>query len=571
MSGDKNISLATAAGIFLLAVALRLPTINSPFFYDDFHAAVTNPAVTGKTDLTNIFTNPSAFSSRPGRRMYRPITLLSYILCFRLFGANPAGWHTFNLLFHGIAAMLVFGVARRVFSENTGRPAAVAALLWSSHPLLNEAIVYQAARSSLLSAIAVLAGVYFHLSIKNEWRRISAVGACLIIGLGCKETAVVLPVLMLLCDISSKSDLRNRFRTYASTVLLIILYLIFRRAVLSVDTFAVSQPVRSVLTNLLTQATAVTAYFSRALWPVSLSIEWDWPEAHSILQPGFRWYFSPLIDVPFLLLLILCVAISFRRYPFFALGLGWFFAAIAPESSIIPLVQAANERRLYLPLAGIALLGGKAIQRVSERKRYFGLAATLTLVVCFSAITLSDSKRWSSGEAQWEVTLENSPSSMRGLHNLAAARLDAGKIETAEKLYTKLRDEYPGYAGGYMGLGRIYLEKGRFDDAEVNFVEATQLDLNNDTPWINLVQVYIVQKKWPEAETTARKGLEVFSTSPLLWNNLGVALASQGKLDDAIKAFDRALELNPRYENAARNRANAVDELKNRNSNNTPK
>jgi len=571
MSGDKNIALAAAAGIFLLAVALRLPTINSPFFYDDFHVAVNNPAVTGKMNISDIFTDPSAFSSRPGRRMYRPITLLSYVLCFRLFGTNPLGWHAFNLLFHGIAAMLVFGVALRIFSEKSGRTAAVAALLWSSHPLLNEAVVYQAARSSLLSAIAVLAGVYFHLSIKNEWRRISAVGACLIIGLGCKETAVVTPVLMLLCDISCKSDLRNRCRTYASTGLLIVLYLIFRRAVLSVDTFAVSQPVRSVVSNLLTQATIGAAYLSRAFWPVSLSIEWDWPEAHSILQPGFRWYFSPLIDVPFLLLLILCVAFSFRRYPFFALGLGWFFAAIAPESSIIPLVQAANERRLYLPLVGIAFLGGKAIQLASERKRYFGLAATLTLVVCFSAITLSDSNRWSNGEVQWEITLENSPSSMRGLHNLAAARLDAGKIEAAEKLYTKLRSDYPGYAGGYMGLGRLYLRKGRFDDAEVNFIEATRLDLNNDTPWINLVQVYIVQKRWPEAENTARKALEVFSRSPLLWNNLGVALASQGKLEDAIKAFDSALELNPRYENAARNRANAVDDLKNRNLNKTPR
>ena len=41
-------------------------------------------------------------------------------------------------------------------------------------------------------------------------------------------------------------------------------------------------------------------------------------------------------------------------------------------------------------------------------------------------------------------------------------------------------------------------------------------------------------------------------------NNLGIALASQGNLDDAIDQFQQALTLRPDFEDARRNLASAV-------------
>jgi tetratricopeptide (TPR) repeat protein len=41
-------------------------------------------------------------------------------------------------------------------------------------------------------------------------------------------------------------------------------------------------------------------------------------------------------------------------------------------------------------------------------------------------------------------------------------------------------------------------------------------------------------------------------------NNLGIALASQGKLQDAIDEFQRALGLRPDFEDAKRNLTTAV-------------
>jgi protein O-GlcNAc transferase len=41
-------------------------------------------------------------------------------------------------------------------------------------------------------------------------------------------------------------------------------------------------------------------------------------------------------------------------------------------------------------------------------------------------------------------------------------------------------------------------------------------------------------------------------------NNLGIALASQGKLEDAIDQFQQALRLRPDFEDARRNLGSAV-------------
>ena len=43
------------------------------------------------------------------------------------------------------------------------------------------------------------------------------------------------------------------------------------------------------------------------------------------------------------------------------------------------------------------------------------------------------------------------------------------------------------------------------------------------------------------------------------WNGKGIVLSEQGKYDEAIKAFDRAIELNPQYADAWYNKGLALD------------
>lgn len=556
----RNEKIFAAAAIFFISFALRLPTLRSPFVYDDFHSTIENPAVTGKINPASIFTDPSSFSSKPGRRMYRPLTILSYSLSYKLTGPNPIGWHLFNVIFHGLCAAIVFGIALRLFDEKI-EPAFFAALLWAAHPLLNEAIVYQAARSSLLSGTFVAAGIYAHLTLKGEAKRAFIANLFFLLALASKETAVVMPVLILLIDIVRRENLRRKITTYASYAAITILYLLFRKAILDVNTFSVASPVRSVASNMLTQASVIAAYLSKTLWPMGLSIEWDWPAFNNVWLSGAAWWRSPLFGMTVIAAAVIAAFFSLRRLPILTMGIGWFFISLAPESSIIPLVQTANERRLYLPLIGIALAAAAIISSIAARP-LLRRATAAAIIILFAALTIFDSGRWSDAESLWTRAYRANPSSRAALHSLASNRLEQKRLDSAEILYRRLLEEYPGYSGGYLGLGRISAKRGEHDAAEQYFLQAMKLDTNEYSPWINLSLLYVQQGKFAEAENVARKGIEIFPRSSKLWNNLGVALANRKRLDEAISAFDQALMYDPNYEIAVRNRENAMKDKK---------
>ncbi len=560
MSPCNRYIVAAAFLVFLAAVAIRLPTINAPFYYDDSHVSVKNPSVTGPLHLSEILTDPAAFSSKPGRRMYRPLALITYAINYRIGGNDPVGWHVFSLIIHGLSAILVFGIAYRLFSGKR-LPTTAAALTWAAQPLLNEAVTYQAARSSLLAGLFALAAVYFHLSARNNKTRVALAAVFTALGLASKETAAVIPVLLLLADVPERGNIRSRWPAYLSALGAFALYVIYRMTVLDVPTFHLSTPVRSVWSNLLTQSTVIPAYAGKFLWPVGLSIEWSRPVLHEFFPvelPLWQW---PGLWMPLMLILVIALVAGWRRWPFLTAGAGWFLVSLAPESSIIPLVQAANERRLYLPLVGLALLGGVLIKKAANKRPKVALACASLIIACFASLTLADASRWNTEIELYSSALARNPDSMRALHGVATAHLKAGEIDTAEFYYRKLVKEYPKYGSGYIGLGRILLKRNRFEAAPKYFIKAARLDDNNEIPWINLSMAYLNGGKPKKAELAARAALEKFPREPRLWNNLGAALANRGKLREAISAFDRALELDPRYQLAASNREMAVSEL----------
>ena len=58
--------------------------------------------------------------------------------------------------------------------------------------------------------------------------------------------------------------------------------------------------------------------------------------------------------------------------------------------------------------------------------------------------------------------------------------------------------------------------------------------------------IKVAQKKlWREATYRFEKAVEIDPTYPAAWNNLAIAYEEQGKLDDANKAYTRAIELDP--------------------------
>ena len=78
-----------------------------------------------------------------------PLTWLSYMLDWQLFGSNPAGFHLTNLFFHIANTLLLFFVLKQM-TRAIWQSAFVAAL-FALHPLHVESVAWIAERKDVLS------------------------------------------------------------------------------------------------------------------------------------------------------------------------------------------------------------------------------------------------------------------------------------------------------------------------------------------------------------------------------------------------------------------------------------
>ena len=128
---SQGIFLLVICGLLLLAVGLVFgQTAGFNFVnYDDNESVYDNPLVTGE------LTPPKLLAVFTGRHLesWSPLTCLSHMLVWHLFGHTAAVHHVVNVLLHAVSAVLLFLVLWRM----TGRlwPSAVVATVFAVHPL----------------------------------------------------------------------------------------------------------------------------------------------------------------------------------------------------------------------------------------------------------------------------------------------------------------------------------------------------------------------------------------------------------------------------------------------------
>jgi tetratricopeptide (TPR) repeat protein len=131
---------------------------------------------------------------------WHPVTWLSLMLDYQIFGLNPSGYHLINLLFHVMNTVLLFLIFRRM--TKTLWPSAFVAALFAIHPLHVESVAWIAERKDVLSAFfwMLTLGAYSYYVEHPELRRYSLVLLFFILGLMSKPMLVTLPFVLLLLD-----------------------------------------------------------------------------------------------------------------------------------------------------------------------------------------------------------------------------------------------------------------------------------------------------------------------------------------------------------------------------------
>src|SRR5579863_7612410 len=185
--------------LLVLAVAPYLNSLQNGFVFDDHNEVQTNPYIRSFSHVGEIFSTRilAHLGSRGATNYYRPISIFGFLICYKLFGLLPYGFHLANIVLHAIIVCLLFGLSRQLFKNEW--LAFIAAAIFALHPIHTESVAWVSGVTDLDLALFYLATFWLFLTSarpgggRSEWMHLGMIGS-FILALLSKEQAVTLPL-----------------------------------------------------------------------------------------------------------------------------------------------------------------------------------------------------------------------------------------------------------------------------------------------------------------------------------------------------------------------------------------
>ena len=202
-SSGRGVLLLGSVSLVLGSLAAYLGSYRGPFLYDDRGSVVDNPTIRQWSTAFRPLATGWPVSGRP-------VLNASFAANYTLSGLGTQEYHATNWLIHVGAALLLFGLCRRIVLRVPSLAASatgiawVTALFWTLSPIQTESVTYISQRAESLMGLCYLGCLYAFIRAYGDeaaspaWAAVS-VAACFV-GVGCKEVMVTAPVVALVCD-----------------------------------------------------------------------------------------------------------------------------------------------------------------------------------------------------------------------------------------------------------------------------------------------------------------------------------------------------------------------------------
>ncbi|MGA2118751.1 MAG: tetratricopeptide repeat protein [Bryobacteraceae bacterium] len=500
--------------------------------------------------------------------LYRPLTTFSYLLNYAVLGngIRPAGYHWVNLTVQAVNVSLVYLLGLVVFGGAV--PAFALAALWGVHPLLTESVTNIVGRADLLAAFGVLAGLLCYTRSVSAGGRdklfwLAAMAAAQAIGLLSKESAVILPGIVLLFDLTWRrcAAWRERAATYTALALPIAVFFYLRGT--SHTRLAASNSDNPLLmadfwTARLTAIKVIGKYLWLFVWPAGLSADYSYNAV-----PSFSWHPAEWEDAKTLIALAICLAgalLAVRCYrarkPLFFF-LAFFFVALLPASNLAILIGSIMaERFVCLPsigLAGCVIAVIYPLGRQAPRRRPVVMGTAWVafgfLCLAFAARTYARNVDWLDERSLWTSAVKVCPASAKAHYNLGTVLAEEpGQIADAIAQFETALRINPDLAEAHDNLGKALLQvPGRLAEATDHFGTAIRIDPGLAEAYNNLGTVLLqLPGRAQDSIAQFEAALRINPDFAEAHSNLGKALLQvPGRLADAIAQFEAALRIDP--------------------------
>jgi pentatricopeptide repeat protein len=170
--------------------------------------------------------------------------------------------------------------------------------------------------------------------------------------------------------------------------------------------------------------------------------------------------------------------------------------------------------------------------------------------------TLFQDGRTAEAVAEYERALTADPNHAKAHNNLALALVELGRFEEGASHFKRSLEIEP-RAEIYSDLGFTMARLGKSEEARADYQKALELDPNCASAHFNLAVAFVQAGKFEEAESHYRRALAGKPTAET-HNGLGYVLDRQGRTDEAVAEFRKAIEVNPKFTPSYNNLAEAL-------------
>jgi Tfp pilus assembly protein PilF len=518
--------LFIAFGLVAVTLAVYAQVASHQFIIlDDNRYIRENPMVNHGLTLTGIAWAFTTFHAAN----WHPLTWLSHMLDSQMFGLNAGGHLVVNALIHAANGLLLFLFLRRVTGAKWR--SAIVAALFALHPLHVESVAWAAERKDTLSTFFGLLSLvaYARYVETPSWKRYALVAVALALGLMAKPMLVTWPFVLLLLDYWPF----HRFQWQRATGLKGFVRALVPLVREKLPLFCLAAA-SMVITFIAQSHGGAVRTFVQV--PVSLRLSnavvscakylsrtvWPWDLA--VYYPFSRTGVPPWQLVCAIVLLTVIIAFVLRQAserPYLLMGWLWFVGTLIPVIGLVEVGGAAMaDRYCYVPSIGLfvaIVFGLSDLAHAFRIDRVITGTLTVVALSILACLTAVQISRWRNSETLFQYTSSLIPDNRMIENNLGTILGESGKYDQAEAYFAKALRTKPDY-----------LEV--ISDADIRE---------------NLGLLMAHQGRLPEALEQLNAALRLNPNSAEAHTTLGVVLLRSGKAEDSIPHFLAALRLKP--------------------------
>ncbi|MBN2161214.1 MAG: tetratricopeptide repeat protein [Spirochaetes bacterium] len=530
-------------------------------WYDDDVNVYENPYLQSLTipNILHLWRSPSP------QNMYMPLTQTIWAVqaAFaktttsgsNIIQFNPVVFHTTNLIFHLLNAILVFSILRILVKDELA--CFFGALLFTIHPVQVESVAWVTGLKDVLGGFFSLVALWQYLlyaksSIispevnetdqkrkKSKILHYAMAIFSFLLAILSKPISIIVPIVAFTVDYFI---LKRQFRRI---VLSLIGYIAIAVPMIGLTVFLEHLKVQatyslSFIDRFLVASDSLVFYLYKLILPISLGPDYGRTLKFVLSQKLI--YFTWLIPV---LLLIVVYKIKKHRSWLFA-SAGIFIAGVLPLLGFIRFqfqeISTVADRYLYLSMLGPGMALAFFLS-MNKKRLVIGICGVMLGIL--GIISIHQTQYWGDTITFYKHAIQINPNSSAFHANLGIVLAQQGKFDEAISHFSEALKSHPNPAGIHFDMGHALAQQGKFDEAISHFSEALKGHPNPANVYAGIGRVLAQQGKYDEA---------IFHFSEALKNNpnndeahlhFGIVLAQQGKLNEAVFHFFKTLKSNP--------------------------